>query len=330
MSGNAVCRVGVVDCGTNTFTLHIADCFESGQWQSVFRQKRFVRLGLDSFRSGRLSPQRFRRGLDVLRSFHDSAANFNVDHVQAFGCSALRDASNGQDFVQEASETGWNIEVLDGAAEAQWIHLGVRDSMSPHPLGDAHVITVDIGGGSVEFILWNAGAVLGRWSLDLGVARLTDWIKPANPLRRADIESVFSVTDAALTAVLEAAERHPPTWMVGTSGAFNSLMSLQNPSATWDDPAVADEFSKEELLSRCAALSRMDKTEIGDIPGMHPDRVPYMAVACVLIGHLLTRFPQVQRVFRSRNTLAEGVIVEAAAAWSANRTLPTNWAPLSE
>ena len=318
-------RLGVVDCGTNTFTLHIADCDGHGGWNTAFRQKRFVRLGLDSFRSGRLSPQRIRRGLDVLSSFRETARNFNVDGVRVFGCSALRDAANGGAFVEAAKEIGWEIDVIDGSTEAHWIHLGVADSMgAAGPLPDA-LLTVDIGGGSVEFIHWTPNEVLGRWSLELGVARLTDWIKPSDPMMRADFDSIARIADAAMAPMMPALQERPPTWMVGTSGAFNTLMVMQDPGAAWGDPRRADEFDRAELLGRCAALSHLSKVELHGVEGMHPDRVPYMAVACALIDHILARVSSVERVFRSRHTLAEGVLVEGARACSNDEGIPTGW-----
>jgi exopolyphosphatase/guanosine-5'-triphosphate,3'-diphosphate pyrophosphatase len=320
-------RVGVVDCGTNTFTLHIAECTERGEWNSVFRQRRFVRLGLDSFRSGRLSPQRFRRGLDVLASFRETAGNCGVQHYRAFGCSAIRDASNGPEFAKAAGRMGWEIEVLDGPTEAHWIHLGVADSMAGRELGGTSMLTVDIGGGSVELIHWTQQRVLGRWSLDLGVARLTDWIKPADPLRRSDVHSIQRISDAAWAPVLQALSDHPPRIMVGTSGAFNTLMTLQDPQAPWRHPRKADEFDREQLMARCDALTMKPMDEIREIEGVHPDRVQYMAVACALIQHLLVSFPTVDRVFRSRHTLAEGVICDAADQGSRGVDLPTGWRP---
>ena len=306
-------RLAVVDCGTNTFTLHVADCGD-GQWRSVFRQKRFVRLGRDSFRSGRLSPQRVRRGLDVLGSFLDTARNYGVHFVRAFGCSALRDASNGQEFVREARKRGWNIEVIDGAEEAHWIYLGVADTMQNIEALPSSLLTLDIGGGSVELVHWSENGALGRWSLDLGVARLTDWIKPSDPMSRQDMESIQRIVDGALTPVLDAMKGDMPRWMVGTSGAFNTLRTLEDPGSRWLDARVADEFSKPELLARCKALSLKTKEDLHGIEGMHPDRVPYMAVACALIEHILMRFDTVERVFRSRHTLAEGVLTQAAAS----------------
>ena len=317
-------RLAVVDCGTNTFTLHIADCSD-GCWKSVFRQKRFVRLGRDSFRSGRLSPQRMRRGLDVLASFLETARNYDVHHVRAFGCSALRDASNGREFVRAAGTMGWHIEVIDGAAEAEWIHLGVVDTMSQMETLPDSLLTLDIGGGSVELVHWSEDGILGQWSLELGVARLTDWIKPSDPLNRQDVESVHRIVDGALVPVLDAVGDKGPQWMVGTSGAFNTLMALEKAEAEWNDRRVADEFSQPELLARCRALSLTCKPDLHDIPGMHPDRVPYMAMACALIEHLLLRFGTVERVFRSRHTLAEGVLAQAAAQGIVEDEEPGGW-----
>lgn len=305
-------RLGVVDCGTNTFTLHIADA-KDGSWETVFRQHRFVRLGRDSFRSGRLSPQRVRRGLDVLGAFADTAKNYRVDQVRAFGCSALRDASNGPQFVAAAAERGWHIEVVDGQAEAEWIHLGVKDTLSPEAQGSHSVLTVDIGGGSVELIHWTQEQILGRWSVDLGVARLTDWIKPKDPLSQQDISSMRRIVDGAIAPVLQSVSAHPPQIMVGTSGAFNTLMTLEDSSAPWKNPRVADAFNTEVLSARCLALAAASKADLHLVEGMHPDRIPYISVACVLIDHLLQSFSSIDRVYRSRHTLAEGALVHGAA-----------------
>ena len=150
-------RFGVVDCGTNTFTLHIADAVD-GNWETTFRQRRFVRLGLDSFRSGRLSPQRMRRGLDVLDAFGDTVRNFNVDQVRAFGCSALRDASNGADFVAAAAEKGWHIEVV--AALAVPFPRSVCGAACVRP--DSHWLDTNLARCAALSHCWHAACVCSR------------------------------------------------------------------------------------------------------------------------------------------------------------------------
>ena len=305
-------RLAVVDCGTNTFTLHIAR-FDVAGWKSVFQQRRFVRLGHDSFRTGRLSPVRMRRGLDVLSSFRETALNFGVTHVRAIGCSALRDAANGAEFVRLADERGWAIEVIDGAQEAEWIQCGVADTVPQDAMRTDSALTLDIGGGSVEAVLWDRNALHGRFSLDLGVARLTDWIKPSDPLKPKDLDSLARIADQALAPLMEACSGHPPRLLVGTSGAFNSLAAMETAAANWRPHEVADALPYSTLRSRCRALMSTSKEELAGIPGLHPDRIPYMSIACALIEHLLDRLPSVQTVLRSRHTLAEGLLSETSA-----------------
>ena len=327
MDSELLPRFAVVDCGTNTFTLHIAE-MEGGDWKSVFRQRRFVRLGRDSFRSGRLSPQRMLRGVDVLRSFHETACNHGVQWARAFGCSAVRDAANGDAFVRAALETGWHVEVLDGDTEAAMIHTGVADTLNQEPAWPDALLTVDIGGGSVELVHWSESEVMGSWSLDLGVARLTDWIKPSDPLKQQDIASICRIADAAWAPALEAMAARPPQWLIGTSGAFNALLAMQDPASKWSDRRVAEAFDLPALKARCGALGAKTMEELHAIPGLHPDRIPYLSVASILIGHMLECFSSVERVMRSRHTLAEGALVQAAREWQRSGQAPQGWSPL--
>ena len=315
-------RVAIADCGTNTFTLHIARITAEG-WATVFQQRRLVRLGADSFRTGRLAPDRMRRGLDVLSSFREAALNLGVTHLRAVGCSALRDAANAPDFLRRAADLGWAIDVIDGDQEAHWIHLGVADTVPLDSLGDRVALTLDIGGGSVECVVWDREQVFGRYSLDLGVARLTDWIKPADPLRASDVASLKKIVDAALDPVMLDLGDRQPTVLVGTSGAFNALAAVEDADAAWHDPRIADALPLPTLKSRCQALSKLDKAALRDTPGIHPDRVPYMALACVLIDHVLDRFPIIEEVRRSRHTVAEGILVEATRGIS--KGLSSEW-----
>lgn len=311
MGGESRHRVAIADCGTNTFTLHVARVTDSG-WTTVFKQRRLVRLGADSFRTGRLAPDRMRRGIDVLAAFKENALNLGATHLRAIGCSALRDAANAFEFVERAAEVGWKVEVIDGDREAEWIHLGVADTVPLDSLGDRIAMTLDIGGGSVECVVWDASGVRLRQSLDIGVARLTDWIKPSDPLKVQDVTSLRKVVDAALTPLISALPDTAPTLMIGTSGAFDTLAALEDPSAQWTTHRLADALPLETLKSRCRALSHLSKEDLQRTPGVHPDRVPYMAMACSLIEHWLDRFPSITEVRRSRHTVAEGILVEAA------------------
>lgn len=315
-------RVAFVDCGTNTFALHVAR-LEGNEWKTVFKQRRLVRLGHDSFRTGRISPERMRRGVDALKSFRETALNYGVTHLRAVGCSALRDASNRDVFVGLAQDVGWPLEIIDGDREAMWIHLGVADTVDAAALGQKEAWTLDIGGGSVECILWNARQVHGHFSLDLGVARLNDWIKPSDPMTPKDVQSLRQIVDQAMAPVLASMASRPPEWLVGTSGAFDTLAFLENPAAGQQNPRKADALPLSTLVSRCQAFALSTKTDLSSNPQIHPDRIPYMALACALIDRMLELVPSIKEVRRSRHTLAEGVLTESARSHAASGLSPS-------
>ena len=91
---------------------------------------------------------------------------------------------------------------------------------------------------------------------------------------------------------------------------------------------MAEAFDLPALKARCGALGAKTMEELYAIPGLHPDRIPYLSVASVLIGHMLERFSSVERVMRSRHTLAEGALVEAARQWQGAGQAPQGWSRL--
>ena len=110
-------------------------------------------------------------------TFHQALGNYNVKDVRVVGTSALRDASNGAAFAEAVrSQFGWDLGIIGGEEEADWIFRGVAQTLT-----DAleRVLIMDIGGGSVEFVVaertdagtWQSKAAL---SLDAGVARLEE------------------------------------------------------------------------------------------------------------------------------------------------------------
>ena len=113
---------------------------------------------------------------------------------------------------------------------------------------------------------------------------------------------------------------------IGTSGAFNTGCAGE-PGQQWAAP-TADILPLETLRSRCQALCHLSKEELQRTPGIHPDRVPYMAIACALIVRLLERFPGLEEVRRSRHTVAEGLLVEAVQDFKAG--LDPAWQPWTE
>ena len=168
---NALRKLAVIDCGTNTFNLRVVEIGAKGGWIPVFGQRVPVKLGKGGVAKGVIQPDRMARGLDALVSMREALRNYDVEEVHVLATSAMRDAKNGPEFVSEAKRLAdLDIQVIGGAHEARLIQEGIWLN---HPeMPNATCLTMDIGGGSVEFVIWKGLEIQWAQSFNTGVARL--------------------------------------------------------------------------------------------------------------------------------------------------------------
>jgi len=298
-------RAAVVDCGTNLFTMLIATCQSTG-WEEEIVLRRPVFIGQGGFRSRTILPDRFARGMDALRVLHQAAENYDVDTVRILGTSALRDAQNGATFAKQVHrELGWELEIIDGDAEAHLIHDGVAQT-----LGDATgpVLVMDIGGGSVEFIVsrkegdaWKAV----EWvSLDAGVGRLEEFGKPTDPIEQQGVDRYEAFLIETLAPVRSLIQAHSPLALVGSSGSFDTFADLLNVEAD----APLKELGRDSLNALHQELINRSIEERLKMPGMSPARARLIPLSSMLLQNVLNDLPPTARVMRSPHALREGVM----------------------
>ncbi|MEJ7693885.1 hypothetical protein [Daejeonella sp.] len=158
-------RVAILDLGTNTFHLLIAD-ISSGGPEVVYQDTIAVKLGEGGISRCDISKEAFERGLKAIRAFKEAIDHHQVTRVKSAATSAIRSASNGADFIEKIkSETGLNLEIIDGEREAELIYIGVRAAVNLEQMS----LIVDIGGGSVEFILCDKNRIVWKRSFEVGV-----------------------------------------------------------------------------------------------------------------------------------------------------------------
>lgn len=148
-------RRAVIDLGTNTFHLLIADLHADGRIEEVYRERRFVKLASEGIATIGEAP--FARGLEALNHYRKILDEYNCANLKAIGTAALRTASNGPEFVRTARETvSIDIQLIPGDEEAQLITKGVLAALPPL---NERILIMDIGGGSTEFIIADREAV---------------------------------------------------------------------------------------------------------------------------------------------------------------------------
>jgi exopolyphosphatase/guanosine-5'-triphosphate,3'-diphosphate pyrophosphatase len=210
----------VIDCGTNTFHIVIVEVLGKDSWKVLYRNRTFVYLADESVDF--ISKSAYQRANDTMLLFASKIKEFNVHKLRAIGTSALRTAENANQLISEIFErTGIQIEVIDGAEEARLIGIGVTKYLE----GDLNqYLIMDIGGGSVEFIL--PGKPLWSLSLPIGVSKLYNQFHNSEPIQSvARVQMEEYIREKAID-VWEEVKKRKPTVLVGAAGTFDVVENM--------------------------------------------------------------------------------------------------------
>ncbi|MCO6476759.1 MAG: hypothetical protein J5I94_09060 [Phaeodactylibacter sp.] len=297
-------RYAVIDLGTNTFHLLIAGKAPSGKIKEVFRERRFVKLAEEGIETIGAAP--YRRGLETLIHFRQvlAAHDVPVEQARAFGTAALRTAGNGPAFIQDVWErTGIEVRLISGDREAELIYKGVIKAVPPT---DEHMLIMDIGGGSVEFIIANKAGVKWAQSFPVGVAVLYKQFHRHEPILAEETEEIHEFLHGQLAPLAEALGRFPAQRLVGASGTFDVLEFFLSEEKAHPLSAT---IPAEKFLPFYERVVRMDDGQRRDIKGMPSDRVDMIVVALILVDVIL-EMAGIRQITVSAYAMKEGMLYE--------------------
>ena len=298
----------VIDLGTNTFNLLIAERLPNFTFKKIFNTKIAVKLGEGTINSGYIADAPFQRGINALKQYQQYLLDHNVEHTYAFATSAIRSASNGNEFVIQAKKVaGISITVIDGNEEADLIYHGNR--MAVNMTNDISLI-MDIGGGSTEFILANHDTIFWKQSFLLGAARLLEKFKLSDPI--TDSESILfnKYLKQELNPLFEAIKTYKPFELIGSSGAFDSVVDVI--AGKFNIGGLNDIQTEYHIdMSNYEYISKMIKhstlKERYHITGLIDMRVDMIVISILLIDFILNEF-NLSSMRVSTFSLKEGVI----------------------
>lgn len=298
----------IIDLGTNTFNLLIAKRLSNNTFQKIFNTKIAVKLGQGTINSGYIADVPFQRGINALKQYQQYLLDYNVEHTFAFATSAIRSASNGIEFVTQAKKiTGITITVIDGNEEADLIYYGNRMAVQ---MNDEISLIMDIGGGSTEFILANQHTVFWKQSYLLGAARLLEKFNLSDPITPAEIIKFNNYLKEQLQSLLEAAQLFKPMELIGSSGAFDSVVDViagKFNSVGLNDAQTEYSIDMEKYYFISEMIKESTLKERYHINGLIDMRVDMIVISILLIDFVLTELNLIQmRV--STFSLKEGVI----------------------
>jgi len=299
-----------MDLGTNTFHLLIAEPDADNFFKEIQHEYVGVKLGEGGINEGTIKPEAYQRGLDTLISFQGFIKQQNVGKVKAIATSALRSASNGQQFIDDVKQhTGIAIETISGDTEAGYIYQGVRASGC---VGTATSLIIDIGGGSVEFILANKYEIFYKQSFEIGAARLMAKFHGTDPITPGEVTSLYKYLDEQLAPLYLALEGHDINNLIGSSGAFETfaeLIELGNDNSFDLKENKTYFFKKEELFKHTNQIIRANHEERAATKGIIAVRVDMIVVASLLTQYIMQKL-RINNVIMSAYSLKEGVLAE--------------------
>jgi len=298
-------RFAVIDIGTNTCNLLIANVLPKGSFKTIYDQKLPVKLGRGGINKEILMPEAIERGILALQSHFKTIQEYDVSKIKVVGTSALRGATNRSEFLEKVKHLlGLDIEIIDGELEAELIFRGVRLSL---PDGIGNYLIVDIGGGSIEFILANNNDILWRESFNIGIARALETIILSDPVTPAAILAYENWFDEHLQDLWIACERFQPQTLVGCSGAFDTLMDIYEKAEPDLKIRGVSEFPLEDYQMIHQQLILSDHETRSKMDGMDKMRVEMIVIASVFTNFILQKLT-IKRLLHTHNALKEGVM----------------------
>src|SRR5436190_12502357 len=217
-------RIAAIDVGSNSLHMAVAQADPDGSITTLWRMKEMVGLGRISFPSRNLSAEAMDRAVTTLARFQQAARVRGCEKVLAIATSAVREARNGGDFLARAwQELGLRVKVVSARDEAKLTYLGVCHAVDLD--AQPHFI-VDVGGGSVEFIVGDKTKPALLESRKLGAARMTAKYVTSDPVSPADLKALAAHYDRELTPICNQVLAMQPVAAIGTSGTIENLAAM--------------------------------------------------------------------------------------------------------
>jgi exopolyphosphatase/guanosine-5'-triphosphate,3'-diphosphate pyrophosphatase len=295
-----------IDCGSNSFHLLVVKVDEATQtWDVIARDKEVLRLAEDDSGS-RISTLAMERGIEVLRRFKTRADGLGAERIVAVATSAIREARNGDAFLERAErEAGVPIALISGAEEARLIYLGVASSFN---FAGRKVAIVDIGGGSTELIVGTSTDLLLNRSVKLGAVHLTAQYADQDPISADGYQEMLLDIHHGLQPITAEMRRIGYDVLVGTSGTIENLASIDAARQGLEiKPGYEMSYSRLREMER--SLRGMTYEERLDVKGMSQRRADIVVAGARVLRTVMDQL-DVESIQLCDRALREGVLLD--------------------
>ncbi|MEC4986834.1 MAG: Ppx/GppA phosphatase family protein, partial [Oscillatoria sp. PMC 1076.18] len=306
--------LAAIDIGTNSIHMVVVRLEASlPTFTIIAKEKDTARLGDRDRKTGNLTPEAKKRAFAALQRCKDLAISFGAEQIVAVATSAVREAPNGREFLEEIdSELGIFVNLISGQEEARRIYLGVLSGMEFNH--DPHMI-IDIGGGSTELILGDSHEPRFLSSTKVGAVRLTQEFVNSDPISDQEIQYLQAYVRGMLERPVEEMRSHLASGeklrLVGTSGTIETLAEIHAKEhlGTVPSPLQGYEFSREDLEAIIEKLADLDYSDRADIPGMSEKRAEIIVPGAIILLEAM-KMLDLESIIICERALREGIIVD--------------------
>jgi exopolyphosphatase/guanosine-5'-triphosphate,3'-diphosphate pyrophosphatase len=303
-------RIAAIDIGSNSVRQIVADVSPDGGIHVVDEMKAAPRLAAGLVDTGMLDDESMARAIEAIGRMATLARQLGAERIEAVATSAVRDASNGDEFLRRVHrQTGLNVRVLDGDEEAR---LSFRSALAHFELGSGRAVVADIGGGSLELVLSVDGVIERLVSLPLGAVRLTERFLPVGTTSPKALRALRREVRAQLRPHLPVRDwRGAP--MIGSGGTFTNLAGLYLTrqgifTARSVHAARVPRGDVEHILEMLHAMSPAERRAV---EGLNADRADIIVAGLAVVAEVMARL-EARDVQVSRYGIREGILLEAA------------------
>jgi len=283
-------RVAVVDIGTNSTRLLIADVQDGRVTAELERESIVTRLGAGVDADGRLREDAIKRVFDTLDKYRKLIDRRDCDTALAVLTSAVRDAANGDEFAEAVRKRyGLTPHILSGDEEARLTFLGATSEHDPDD--PTPTLVVDIGGGSTELVIGSGRDAEFHVSNQAGVVRQTERHLHTDPPTDSELNELADDVRTVLRRGVPEGHRRAVDHAIAVAGTATSLGAIAQELEPYDPEKVEGYVLRQEegeqILRRLASVPLAERRKV---PGLHPDRAPTIIAGIVILLCVLELF----------------------------------------
>ena len=301
--------IAVVEVGSSAIRMVIAEIGPKLSIRLLENLQKPVSFGKDVFTTGRLSHASIRQGIEILDNFTSVMESYGTKRVQAIATSAVREAANKDNFIDQIFvRTGVDVEVIEGAEENRLDLIAVESALAGRfDFDKKNCLIMEVGTGSTEIILTTKGEVALTRTLLIGPLRLPDQAVAG----KTDAAALLRLLKRRIHAFAEEFNRESNLSEVNAFIAMGASMRFICRQVQEKPDEVLATISTKDFNEALKALSKMPADEISDKYGMPYADAESLYASLLIYSNFLAE-TKAESILVPMVSIRDGLLLELA------------------